>query len=139
MKKIKLFILMLSLCSLGYGQGYHLLEYDSLTGFEKYVWFQDSAELESVLSVIYDSITEYDLVIDTTANKLCLERGHVLGDVIMRTAMYCSPYVIDTDSTTVMVYPACNYESFTCKRCGKYVSRLEKERRVIVWDSRDRR
>jgi hypothetical protein len=88
-----------------------------------------------VLAVCYSSFSqEADTVkIDTTVNKICLERGHVSVGVIMKTAMYCTPYSIDTDSTTVMVYPACNYESFTCKRCGKYVSQLEKERRVVIW------
>lgn len=88
-----------------------------------------------LLAVCYSSFSqEVDTVkVDTTVNKMCLERGHVSGGVIMKTAMYCTPYSIDTDSTTIMVYPACNYESFTCKRCGKYVSQLEKERRVVIW------
>ena len=88
-----------------------------------------------VLAVCYSSFSQkIDTVkIDTTVNKICIERGHVSGGVVMKTLMYCAPYSIDTDSTTIMVYPACNYESFTCKRCGKAVSQLEKERRVVIW------
>jgi hypothetical protein len=88
-----------------------------------------------LLAVCYSSFSqEVDTVkVDTTVNKMCLERGHVSGGVIMGTAMYCTPYIIDTDSTTIMVYPACNYESFTCERCGKHVSQLEKERGVVIW------
>ena len=69
---------------------------------------------------------------DTIVNKICLERGHVCSGVINKTAMYCPPYLIDTDSTTIIVYPACNYEIFTCLRCGKKITRLEKERRIII-------
>jgi len=71
--------------------------------------------------------------IDTTINKMCLERGHVSSGVVSSTLMYCPPYTIDTDSTTIQVYPACNWISFTCKRCGKPVSELEPERRVVIW------
>lgn len=88
-----------------------------------------------VLAVCCSSFSqEADTVkIDTKVNKMCKERGHISGGVVMKTLMYCEPYTIDTDSTTIMVYPACNYESFICKRCGKYVSQLEKERRVVIW------
>lgn len=88
-----------------------------------------------LLVVCYSSFAqEVDTVkIEDAVNEMCLERGHVFGGVMMKTAMYCSPYSVDTDSITVMVYPACNYESFTCKRCGMYVSRLEKERKVVIW------
>lgn len=88
-----------------------------------------------LLAECYSSFSqEVDTVkIDTTVNKMCQERGHISGSLIMKTLMYCEPYTIDTDSTAIMVYPACNYESFTCKRCGKYVSQSEKERRVVIW------
>lgn len=75
--------------------------------------------------------------IDTTVNKMCAERGHVSSGVIMSTAMYCPPYTIDTDSTTIQVYPACNWISFTCKRCGKSVSEREQERRVVIWRKKE--
>ncbi|MFA5934977.1 MAG: hypothetical protein WC827_03780 [Candidatus Paceibacterota bacterium] len=51
----------------------------------------------------------------------------------MSTLMYCPPYTIDTDSTTVTVYPACNTTTYTCQRCGKSVSEGGKEERVITW------
>ena len=71
--------------------------------------------------------------IDTTYNKICVERGHVKSGLTMSTSMYCPPYIIDTDSTTIQIYPACNWIYFTCKRCGKSVSEREAERRVVVW------
>ena len=88
-----------------------------------------------LLAVCYSSFSqEFDTVsIDTNVNKICLERGHVKGGIVMTTDMYCPPYLVENDSISYMVYPACNYESFTCKRCGKHVSQLEKERRVVLW------
>ena len=66
-------------------------------------------------------------------SALCQERGHISSGLIMATAMYCPPYYIDTDTTTVIVYPACNTETFTCQRCGKQVIQKEEERRVVIW------
>jgi hypothetical protein len=76
--------------------------------------------------------------IDTATYETCSERGHVMGDIISRTLMYCPPYTIDTDSTTVIVYPGCNSISYRCARCGMIVSDGEKERRVVVWRRYDR-
>jgi len=74
---------------------------------------------------------------DTIVNKICQERGHVSGGYVMKTLMYCQPYIVETDSTTIMVYPACNWESYTCIRCGKYVTEKEKEQRVVIWRKED--
>lgn len=51
----------------------------------------------------------------------CAKRGHVMGDAVMKTLKYCPPYLIETDSSTVKVYPACSHISFTCMRCDKRV------------------
>jgi hypothetical protein len=69
----------------------------------------------------------------TKVDSMCLERGHVLGEGGFTTSMYCPPYTIDTDSTTVTVYPACNSATSACSRCNKYVSVPEKEYRVVTW------
>lgn len=70
---------------------------------------------------------------DTIVNKTCLERGHISNGVIMKTLMYCESYIIDTDNTTIRIFPACNYESYICSRCRKYISELEREQRVVIW------
>ena len=66
-------------------------------------------------------------------DQVCERRGHLSSGVVMVTDAYCPPYYIDTDSTTILVYPSCNSETFICKRCGKYVTQPEKEKRVIIW------
>lgn len=70
---------------------------------------------------------------DTTINLICKVRGHVCGGVVSTTCMYCEPYTIDTDSTTIRVYPSCNWISYRCARCGEYVSEKEPERREVIW------
>lgn len=70
---------------------------------------------------------------DSLANKICIERGHISDGVCSTTLMYCPPYTIDTDSTTVMVYPACNYSTYTCTRCSKSVTEKDKEHRITTW------
>ena len=74
---------------------------------------------------------------DTTLNPICAERGHVCGGVYFETLIYCEPYVVDHEDYSEMVYPACNYREYTCKRCGKRVDELEPERREIIWDKRN--
>lgn len=78
---------------------------------------------------------EDSIKIDTTAIKICQERGHVLGGQVVRTLMSCgdNSYIIDTDSSTIMVVEPCNFESFTCVRCRNRVSQLEKEQRIVIW------
>jgi hypothetical protein len=64
---------------------------------------------------------------------MCKERGHVNEGWYMSTALYCPSYVLDTDTTTIEVHPSCNTITFECKRCGKFVSEPEKERKVVIW------
>lgn len=64
---------------------------------------------------------------------ICKERGHVKSESCTSTLLYCEPYVVDTDSTSTIVYPACNRITYTCMRCGATFSEKEKERRVVVW------
>ena len=66
-------------------------------------------------------------------NKVCAERGHVKGNDMESTLVYSEPYVVDTDSTTVIVYLGGNRISYTCLRCGKRVVEYEKERREVIW------
>ena len=70
---------------------------------------------------------------DTTENNICKERGHIISDIIASTLMYCPSYIIDTDSTTIEVFPACNWITYICKRCGQEISERNKERRVVLW------
>jgi hypothetical protein len=70
---------------------------------------------------------------DTVVNKICAERGHVPAGTMFTTCVYCPPYHIDTDSTTIIVYPACNSSSGTCSRCKNYYSVLGKEYRETIW------
>lgn len=69
----------------------------------------------------------------TTNDSLCIERGHINPGSWKETLMYCPPYIIDTDSTTVLVYPACNFRSYDCRRCGRAISELEPEQRIVTW------
>lgn len=71
--------------------------------------------------------------IDTIINNICKERGHILSKLSTSTLMYCPSYIIDTDSTTIEVFPACNWITYICKRCGQEISERNKERRVILW------
>jgi hypothetical protein len=74
-------------------------------------------------------LTEFD----STANKICKERGHVSGGVVSKTLMYCPSYLVENDSISYVVYPACNYIKYNCMRCGKLVEELEEERKVVIW------
>ena len=66
-------------------------------------------------------------------NKVCQERGHVMPEAVTSTLMCCEPYLIETDSTTIKVYPACNWISYRCVRCGQEITYREPERRVLIW------
>lgn len=70
---------------------------------------------------------------DTITNPLCKERGHVSGGSGTITAMYCGDYLIETDSTTIRVFPACNYYTSYCMRCGHKIVEQEKETRTVIW------
>ena len=140
MKAITLFLLLI--CSVTFGQniqlGYYHNDsisygniYCSIYPSKEYVVFgekitDDFYRLEYANVNLNQPITEKD-------TSLCQERGHIPGGYIVSTAAYCPPYFVDTDSTTVIIYPACNTESFTCKRCGKNVTQQEEERQVIIW------
>lgn len=89
----------------------------------------------NTLTSISEKSDTIDVVakVDTTVNPICKVRGHVSGGMVSTTCLYCEPYTIDTDSSTIKVYPACNWISYTCARCGEYVSEKEKERREVIW------
>lgn len=69
-------------------------------------------------------------------NSLCKERGHVKGEVIQETLMHCEGYIIDTDTSSVLVFPACNYITYRCLRCGAEIIEQEPERRIILWQGK---
>lgn len=70
---------------------------------------------------------------DSTKINICKERGHVHGGSSFTTLAYCEPYLIETDSTTIRVYPSCNVVTSSCMRCGDLISEKEKEIREIIW------
>jgi len=70
---------------------------------------------------------------DSTA--LCQERGHVKGGVMESTMMKAKPYILETDSSTVLITPGVNTITYTCLRCGERVKEKEKETRQILWES----
>jgi hypothetical protein len=67
------------------------------------------------------------------SQDLCAERGHVQSGMVSVTGMYCPPYLIETDSTTVKVYPSCNEYKYVCLRCDQLVIESEPERREVIW------
>jgi hypothetical protein len=81
-------------------------------------------------NLIYQEVIE---TADSNAFKLCEKRGHVRSGVYSSTLLYCPSYIIDTDSTTIEVFPSCNWIGYTCSRCGKQISEREKERRIVIW------
>lgn len=87
--------------------------------------------LTIILSLFW--FASYSQADTTKVDSVCLERGHVSVGVAMSTAMYCPPYLEETDSITTIVYPACNTITYTCARCGRVVKEREKERRIIIW------
>ncbi len=69
----------------------------------------------------------------TKADTICAERGHVFNGVGWSAAAYCPEYTIDTDTTTITVYPACNSYTSTCGRCGMQITTHGEERRIVTW------
>lgn len=67
------------------------------------------------------------------ASTICAERGHIMIGSSTTTLAYCPPYTIDTDSTTVEVYPACNSSWAECQRCHKVVVYQGQEVRRVIW------
>jgi len=75
----------------------------------------------------------YPLPKDTTTNKICNNRGHVISGFLSETLIYCPPYTIDTDSTTIQVLPNCNSIMYACGRCMKNIVEQQKEVRIVIW------
>ena len=71
---------------------------------------------------------------DTTKAKVCVVRGHVSSEIGVTTLVYCPPYIIDSDSTTVKVYPSCNTTKTYCERCNSaIIVGGSKEVREVIW------
>lgn len=68
----------------------------------------------------------------SVADSLCKKYGHIQGDNTQSTSLFCPSYIIETDSTTEIIYPACNSLIYTCKRCSNLVTEMEKERKFII-------
>jgi len=94
----------------------------------------------------YFSFDTLNLFIDTTniylwtdstfvseIDSVCAVRGHVNGGSCMSTLMYCPPYIEETDSTSYLVYPACNTMSYTCLRCKQHIVEREKGSKILLW------
>ena len=64
----------------------------------------------------------------------CEERGHVRGGVYMTTDLFCPSYLIDSLDISYIVYPSCNWITYTCLRCGQQVTEKEPERKEVVWN-----
>jgi len=69
---------------------------------------------------------------DSLNSLICKKEGHVCKDLYRSTAMYCPPYIVETDSGTVVVTPGCNILMYVCDRCNKMVYEQEKERRELI-------
>lgn len=80
-----------------------------------------------------DSLLYIGNQVDSVKYKICTERGHVSGGLVLSTLMYCEPYMEENDTISYLVYPACNYNSFICKRCGVYITQREREHRIVIW------
>ena len=63
----------------------------------------------------------------------CKERGHIETDPIAVTLMDCGYAVKEYQDSTVVIYHGCNFRSFTCARCGEYVTIKEEDRQVTIW------
>jgi len=72
-------------------------------------------------------------------DSMCIERGHVHSGIAFITDMYCEPYIIETDSTTIIVCPSCNIITFRCARCGKEISEAEPEIRKTIWKREEKK
>ena len=85
--------------------------------------------------IIVDDAIIMDTMMTTKQrnDSICKIRGHVPSGVVQSTGRYCPPYYEDTEDATYMVYPACNYHTFTCMRCGKEVTQKSKEKRILIW------
>lgn len=87
-------------------------------------------------SYCFSSFSQEIVIIDNDSNyvdSICAVRGHIKGGIITTTDLFCPPYIIDNDSVSIMVYPACNYISYVCLRCRRLIEEREKERRVVIW------
>ena len=86
-----------------------------------------------VSTVFYVGVQAQEPVVDSTKYKICIERGHVMGGMCETTLMYCEPYLEETDSTTIKVYPGCNWITCNCQRCNKEIVEKERDQRVVIW------
>jgi len=78
-------------------------------------------------------ILTFNLSFANDSVKTCDSLEHVIGVTISITSKYCSPYLEETDSTIVKVYPNCNTITFQCLRCKAIVTRKEEEKRVVIF------
>jgi hypothetical protein len=90
-------------------------------------------QMKKILITIILVITGINCQAQDTINPICKQRGHIKGDVCSSTLMYCEPYIIDTDTSSIMVYPACNWLTYYCIRCGAEIVEQEPEYREILW------
>ena len=83
--------------------------------------------LNSNISNLSDSIST-----DSSFN-ICEERGHFWSNFYSVTLMACPSYIVDHENYTEEVFPACNYTTKTCKRCGISETKQNEEIRIVIW------
>ncbi len=86
-----------------------------------------------ILTGLFFCISSYGQLDSLLVDSICIERGHVISGIFSETLMYCPPYIIDTDSITIQVYPSCNWRTYKCARCKKQITEREPERRIVIW------
>ena len=118
---MKTTILLLLISTLSIGQSYN---WDSIA-------LETQKKLDRNESIV-DSISRMEVLNAIKFKEnLNIKRCEEMGHIIMLT--YCIPYLIDTDTTTIRVYPVFNWAGDFCERCGKYFPPSQKEVREIIW------
>lgn len=124
---MKTIILLLLISTLSFGQSYN---WDSIA-------LETQKKLDRNESIV-DSISRMEVLNaikfkENLKDKRCEERGHIISQCVPVTLAYCPPYIIETDTTTIRVYPVYSWAGDFCERCGKYFPPSQKEVRETIW------
>lgn len=68
-------------------------------------------------------------------NKVCEERGHILGNIATVTLMMSYTYYVDLPDRTLAIKVDPNYAIYYCERCGARVEKpvQEKPDTTVIW------
>lgn len=69
----------------------------------------------------------------STDNKICLERGHVMGNYCLRTLLVEYTEIIDLPDRTLIIHHDPNTTTYTCQRCGKEIVEPGTIDTTIIW------